>query len=248
MKFGILYSLAARNFGVDAFATGHYARTEFSPARRRVLLRQARDESKDQSYFLYRLAQSQLRAAFFPLGGFDKETVREIAAGAGIPAYDAPESQDFYEGDYGDLIGKKEDPGRIVDLHGTVLGRHTGIWKYTVGQRRGLGISSPVPLYVTGIDPERNRIVVAAKKESERKTFQAVQFNWVSLEGLKNPRTVKVKVRSSSRGIPCSVEQIDTDTVRVTLEEPEAGIAAGQSAVLYDGDLVLGGGTIEYEK
>lgn len=247
MKFGILSSLADRNYRVDAFATGHYARLESSPGCRRVLLRQARDESKDQSYFLYRLNQTQFRKALFPLGEYFKETVREIARKADIPAYDLPESQDFYDGDYGELIGKKEEPGEIVDLQGTVLGTHRGIWKYTVGQRRGLGISSSVPLYVTEIDPDRNRIIVAPRKESTRKSFLAEKFNWVSIEGLENPRYITVKVRSSSRPLRCSAQQLDEETVRVLLEQPHAGIAAGQSAVLYDGDLVLGGGTIEYE-
>lgn len=247
MKFGLLFESAIGLTGAEYFATGHYARVDASSGNGRSLLRKARDESKDQSYFLYRLGQEQLERTVFPLGNLLKEDVRSIAEECDIPSWDEPESQDFYNGDYGDLVREEDDPGEIVDTAGNVLGTHRGIWNFTVGQRKGLGLSHPMPLYVIAIDADRKRVVVAPKEQTFRRVFLATRFNWVSVEELTTPGKGAVKTRSAHPGAPCTAETVDEDTVRIFLDQPESGIAAGQSAVLYDGDIVLGGGIIQPE-
>lgn len=247
MKFGLLAALAKEALGSEAFATGHYARTERAAENGRFILRKARCQSKDQSYFIHRLTQDQFRRAIFPLGEYAKEEVRETARREGIPSWSDTESQDFYDGDYRKLIDRDDEPGDIVDAKGAVLGAHRGIWNYTVGQRRGLGIAAAEPLYVTAIDASLRRVFVAPKREAMKETFIATQFNWLSRSGISGPVSLTVKTRSSHRGAYCTVEPLDEGTVRILLENPESGIAAGQSAVLYDGDVVIGGGIIEYE-
>jgi len=191
------------------------------------------------------LTQKQLKRAVFPLGEYTKEDVRQIAREKRIPSWEDPESQDFFDGDYNELIGHDDEPGDIVDTKGTVLGKHRGIWNYTVGQRRGLGIAAAEPLYVTAIDASRKKVIVAPKHESLISVFHATHFNWVSIDGMTKPKTVTVKTRSSHRGAQCKAEPLSSTTVRIILESPENGIAAGQSAVLYEGDMVVGGGVIE---
>jgi tRNA-specific 2-thiouridylase len=246
MKFGLLPAAAFQEAGADSFATGHYARTSVDEKTGRALLMKARDTSKDQSYFIHRLTQYQLKRAIFPLGDLMKSEVREIAAENGLPSWDDPESQDFYDGDYQELLGCGDDPGEIVDAKGKVLGSHKGIWNYTVGQRRGLGIAAPEPLYVAAIDPSRKRVVVTGKRGAEIKIFNAADFNRLAALSPDSGEPLTVKTRSSHQGAPCRAEEIDQSTVRVTLDTPEPGIAPGQSAVLYQGDLVMGGGIIEY--
>ena len=161
MKFGILPSLLSkRGVEFDKFATGHYCRVEYSDKRGRHLLKKGVNKKKDQSYFLYRLTQEQLAKACFPLGEMTKEEVRSIAEKAGLPVKYKAESQDFYSGEYGDLISADDAPGSIVDVDGKVLGRHKGIWNHTIGQRKGLGIAHTHPLYVIKIDSEKNEIVL----------------------------------------------------------------------------------------
>jgi tRNA-specific 2-thiouridylase len=158
LKFGFLLD-AARESGVvfEHFATGHYARVAFDGTSKRYLLKTARDARKDQSYFLYRLSQRQLSRTLFPLGGYLKSEVRRIARDENLPVHDHPDSQDFFSGDWNDLIGQPGAEGDIVDSRGAILGRHTGIWKYTIGQRRGLHLAKGRPLYVIGIDREKTR-------------------------------------------------------------------------------------------
>jgi tRNA-specific 2-thiouridylase len=247
MKFGLLPALANDELGVNAFATGQYVRTRMDAKSGRATLLKARDTFKDQSYFLHRLTQEQLMRAVFPLGEYTKEEVRQIAREKRILSWEDPESQDFYDGDYSDLIGYDDEPGDIVDTKGTVLGKHRGIWNYTVGQRRGLGIAAAEPLYVTAIDASRKRVIVATKHESLISVFHATHFNWVSIDGLNKPKNLAVKTRSTQRGVQCKAEPLGASMIRIILENPESGIAAGQSAVLYDEDMVIGGGTIEYQ-
>lgn len=246
MKFGLLPALAVETLGAEGFATGHYARTAIDRETGRILLLKARGKSKDQSYFLHRLTQDQLRSALFPLGEYTKEEVREMALKKQLPSWNDPESQDFYDGDYRDLIGCGDEPGDIVDTKGVVLGRHSGVWNYTVGQRRGLGIAAAEPLYVNAIDASTRRVIVATREQALRKSFTAARFNWVSKDGIKGSLSCTVKPRSSHPGARCIAEPLDESTVRIILEKPECGIAAGQSAVLYDRDTVIGGGIIEY--
>lgn len=243
---------AAREAGVefDAFATGHYARLDsLGPGGRRRILRSA-EKARDQSYFLCRLAQSQIERTLFPLGGLAKADVRAYAREHGLlEVSEKPDSQDFYSGDRNELIGAEDRPGDIVGLDGRVLGRHTGFWKVTIGQRKGIGLSGMGdPLYVVGIDACRNRVIVGPKPATVRHALEASDFNWVSIEPpeLGTVLPCSVKVRSVGEPVPESEATVHPDG-RVTVSFPRgiAGVAPGQSAVLYDGDVLLGGGIID---
>ncbi len=245
VKFGILPEMArASGVGFDRFATGHYARSERDPVSGRSLLKRAADAAKDQSYFLYRLSQAQLAAALFPLGGLAKARVRAIAHEAGLPVHDRKESQDFYAGDLGDLVGPGVGGGDIVDRDGRVLGRHRGVSHYTVGQRKGLGIASPVPLYVVAIDAARNRLIVGPESETLRRSAAVRDCVWGPFEVLAAPADVRVKVRSGGRLLPATISPLAAGC-RVDFAEPVSAVAPGQSAVFYGGDTVVGGGIIE---
>jgi len=248
MKLGLLPALLkASGREYDAFATGHYARIERDGSGN-VLLKKGIDPHKDQSYFLYRLSRQQLETTLFPLGGLLKEDVRRLAHEAGIHVWNREESQDFYAGDYRTLVSA-ENPGErvscdgtIVDREGNILGRHEGIWNYTVGQRKGLGLTRPYPLYVLEIDGERNQIVVGRESDLFRRGLYASEFKWL-MDAL--PDCMSCKTRSSQPEIPCSVSRGPGDTVEVTFSRPAKGVCPGQSVVLYGGDTVVGGGTIE---
>jgi tRNA-specific 2-thiouridylase len=246
VKFGVLPE-AARSSGLafDRFATGHYARVERDPSLGRYLLKRGHDVRKDQSYFLYRLGQSQLGAVLFPVGGLAKSRVRTIAREAGLPVHDRAESQDFYDGDLGEILGPGAGDGDIVDREGRVLGRHRGVHHYTIGQRKGLGIASPAPLYVIGIDAPANRLVVGPESETFRRTATLRDCVWGPYDELAGPTEVLVKVRSGGRLVPAAVSPLGPGRVRIEFVEPVASVAPGQSAVCYDGETVLGGGVIE---
>jgi tRNA-specific 2-thiouridylase len=244
MKFGFLPE-AARASGVefDFFATGHYARVEEGTDGRMRLLR-ARDRKKDQSYFLYRLSQAQLRRQLFPLGGLLKSEVREIARKEGLAAADRPDSQDFYAGDRGDILQVPDREGEFVDAEGRVLGHHTGHWKYTIGQRRGIGIASTEALYVVAIDAEKNRVVLAPERGTLVESFRVRDLAWTSTEEV--PSEAALKIRSTGEPVDgARLEPLEDGTIRVTPPSPGLrGVAPGQSAVFYAGDVVLGGGII----
>ncbi len=246
IKFGLLPD-AARRAGLqfDRFATGHYARVEYEPTIVRFLLKRAADARKDQSYFLYRLRQQQLATAVFPLGDLLKSRVRDLAREEGLPVHDRKESQDFYAGDLGEILGREDLAGDIVDRDGRVLGRHRGYWRYTVGQRKGLGIAHPVPLYVLAIDAASNRLVVGPASETLRRSAVVRDAVWGPFDVLAAPAAVLVKVRSGGRLVPGTVIPLEGGRCRVDLAEPVAAVAPGQSAVFYDGETVLGGGVIE---
>lgn len=246
IKFGALPE-AARAAGLvfDRFATGHYARVEHDEALGRFLLKRGVDEAKDQSYFLYRLGQAQLASVLFPLGGLTKAQVRSLAREAGLPVHDRRESQDFYAGDLAELVGPGAGEGDIVDREGRVLGRHRGITHYTIGQRKGLGIAWPVPLYVLAIDAAANRIVVGPESETRGRSAVIRDCVWGPFDELAAPAAVGVKVRSGGRLVPTVVSPIEGGRARLDLGEPVAAIAPGQSAVCYDGETVVGGGIIE---
>jgi tRNA-specific 2-thiouridylase len=246
VKFGVLPAVAEKSgIAFDAFATGHYARVGKDSATGRYFLKKGVDPKKDQSYFIYRLSQEQLGRTLFPLGGLRKEEVRGIAKNAGLHVHDKEESQDFYSGRYSDLVGGENRPGDITDSHGTVLGRHKGIWNYTVGQRKGLGIAFSEPLYVLRIDVENNRIVVGTEAETRRSIFMVTGCAWSAIAGLGAPLSVTVKIRSASPPAGAAIEPIDNRMVRVSFRSPHSGITPGQSAVFYNGDIVLGGGIID---
>jgi tRNA-specific 2-thiouridylase len=246
VKFGILPD-AAREAGLafDLFATGHYARVEHDAALGRFLLKKAVDPRKDQSYFLYRLSQEQLATTLFPLGELTKSRVRTIAREEHLPVHDKKESQDFYDGDIGDILGKESLDGDIVDRAGHVLGKHRGIWSYTIGQRKGLGIAHPVPLYVVSIDAKNNRLVVGPEEETYARSCVARDCAWVAVERLAAPAEVQVKVRSGGRLVRAEISPLDGGRTRVVFAEPVSSVAPGQSAVFYQEDIVLGGGIIE---
>lgn len=243
MKFGVLPNLA-RQSGVefDKFATGHYVRSGYQDGR--YFIRTARDLAKDQSYFLYRLTQKQLAELHFPLGERTKAAVRALAEEFGLEVSDKPDSQDFYSGDHRELLDTPDRPGNIVDASGKVLGTHKGFWHYTVGQRRGLGIAAPESLYVTALNPCRNEVVVGSRLETRCGQLLVNDCNWVSAAEPDAAFEAQVKIRSASTPVPARLQPQGDGLWRIIFPDGVTAPAAGQSAVFYDGDLLLGGGVI----
>jgi len=246
IKFGLLPMIAKKHFSFDKFATGHYAAVEHDFSTGRYLLKKARDIAKDQTYFLHRLSREQLSSLVLPLSGYSKDEVRQLAAEYALPSAEYPESQDFYDGDYREIISNEDLPGEIVDTRGKVLGRHRGLWNFTVGQRKGIGIAYREPLYVVNLDSTRNRVIVGPRRATLSDSFYVTETNWISIDNVTSEIHASVKTRSSQQEVPCSIIPAGHSSVRVEIKEPLQGIAAGQSAVFYDGDAVLGGGIIEY--
>ncbi len=229
----------------DKFATGHYARVNYQESSGRYVLLKAVDSSKDQTYFLYRLTQPQLQKLLLPLGEFEKTEVRKIARQNQISLHDKSDSQDFYSGDYNDLIDIRERTGNIVHIDGKVLGQHKGVWNYTIGQRKGLGISSSEPLYVINIDAHSNQVVVGPREYVFNDSFLVDQLNWIAVADLKSATRVNMKIRSSQQEFEALIEPVEHGKVKVICTEPQSAITPGQSAVFYQDDLVLGGGVID---
>ena len=246
VKFDALLE-KARDTGIefDYFATGHYARVEHDESRSRYLLKKAKDMAKDQSYFLFALSQEQLSNSLFPLGNHTKEEVRKMARDLELGIDDKPESQDFFAGDYSSLLGKVARPGPILNKEGEILGEHRGIPFYTIGQRKGLGISSKEPLYVTAIDQGKNVIVVGPKEEVYGDELVAMELNWIAIQELSRPVDLKAKIRYLHKEAEAMVIPLDEDKVHVKFKEPQMAITPGQAVVFYDDDTVIGGGTIE---
>ncbi|MBI4187191.1 MAG: tRNA 2-thiouridine(34) synthase MnmA [Chloroflexi bacterium] len=245
VKFGALLR-KARDSGIDFdyFATGHYARVEYDRARGRYLLKRARDFGKDQTYFLYALSQEQLGCLLFPLGDYTKEEVRRMASEFGLSVAAKLESQDFIAGGYSLLMGTAP-AGPILDRRGEVLGEHRGIPFYTIGQRRGLGISAGGPAYVVAIDRDRNAIVVGGKEDLYQDELTASDLNWIAIEEVSHPIKVSARIRYRHREDEAMVVPLGDGKVRVKFAQPQMAIAPGQSIVFYDGAIVVGGGTIE---
>lgn len=248
LKFGALLR-RARALGFDALATGHYARVEKSGGQ--YLLKKAADETKDQSYVLYMLSQAELSLLRLPLGELRKSETRQIAARRGFAVARKPDSQDLCfapDGDYAAAaeraLGRAFAPGDFVDAEGRVLGRHAGIGRYTLGQRRGLGISNEAPLYVCGIEPAENRVVLGGPEALLSRTLEANDFNWIAGRAPDGPLRARAKVRYRQPEQPATVTPTGPDSVRVVFDEAQRAITPGQIVVLYDGDIVLGGGTI----
>lgn len=244
--------LRARELNADYVVTGHYARIVRDEKSGRYLLKKAADASKDQSYVLYSLTQEQLAHTLFPLGELTKEQVRLIAEGQGFVNAKKHDSQDICfvpEGSYADFIeeytGKKYPEGDFVDSNGKVLGRHRGIIRYTVGQRKGLGLALPQPMYVCGIDTERNIVRLGLKEELYSRELMVRDINLISEERLSGTRRLSVKVRYRQKEEPASVTQLDSNTLKIEFETPQRAVTKGQAAVIYDGDTVVGGGVIE---
>jgi len=277
LKFDKLVELA-KTADAGKVATGHYARVEFNEESGRWLLLRAVNRAKDQSYFLFELTQEQLSYAMFPLGEMTKAEVRAIAAAAGLPTAQKPESQEICfipDGNYAQFIERylEEDremrtsendlpvldqplvqasaldsskltPGDIVTTSGEVVGQHQGIHRYTVGQRRGLGISAPEPLYVVQVDAKNHRVVVGSSDDLLKREMTVERVNWIAFEDLIEPIRVTVKIRSRADEAPATVSKREEGPVVVTFDEAQRAVTPGQAAVFYDGDVVVGGGWI----
>ena len=250
VKFGALLD-RVRVLGADYLATGHYARVEQDAATGRYLLKRGLDRSKDQSYFLYMLTQEQLAHTLFPLGGLEKTQVRQLAEAHGLVNAHKHDSQDICfvpDGDYAAFIertvGTPSLPGNFVDQKGQVLGHHRGIIRYTHGQHKGLGLSTPEPLYVLEKDAVSNTIRLGPDSDLWSQTLTAEQFNWVSIPEPTEPIAVTVKTRYSQREAAAIARSLPGGRCQVTFEEPQRAITPGQAVVLYQEEIVVGGGTI----
>ncbi|MBR1753308.1 tRNA 2-thiouridine(34) synthase MnmA [bacterium] len=243
IKFDVLPFLAKQSgLEFDKFATGHYVRIEEKDGR--YILKKGVNPKKDQSYFLYKLRQDQLANIMTPLGEYQKDETRQIAREHGLDVAEKPDSQDFYDGDYNELLDVKPKIGNIVHKNGKVLGTHQGIWNYTIGQRKGLGIAYAEPLYVVDLKKETNEVIVAEADATFKSGLIAVDVNWVSIPELKEEQNVTVKVRSAQ--IPVNAKIIPVgDSVKVIFDDMQKSLTKGQSAVFYDDDILLGGGIID---
>ena len=250
IKFGYLVQkIADAGIDFDYFATGHYARTEFNPKSGRFLLLRGCDQKKDQSYFLYRLSQNQLKKVIFPLGNYTKEQVRKMAGEFGLQEFaQKEESQDFIEGgDYSDIIGEQgKRPGKIVDKSGKVLGEHDGLCNFTIGQRKGINIGGLAePYYVIEIDVCKNQVVVGKKEEAYSEAFEIRDENWIAFNKLEKEIEAQVKTRSQGELIDCKIIPQPGKNTKIELKKPIFAVTKGQSAVFYLGEIVLGGGVID---
>ena len=250
IKFGVLRE-RAREMGADYLATGHHARVERDKVSGRYLLKKGADKRKDQSYFLCRLGQEQLSRAVFPVGNITKERVKKIAEELGLSAGVRPESQeicfvpdDDYAGFLESLVPEAAVPGPILDGAGKIVGEHKGIIHYTVGQRKGLGIAAGEPMYVIAIDAERNAVVTGTKEQTYSTELVAGDLNWIAVSPPEAPVKVETKIRYGHAGAEALVTPDDNAEYHVKFTEPQAAITPGQTVVFYDGDTVLGGGTI----
>lgn len=249
IKFDLLltYALAA---GLDSIATGHYARIVWDQNAQRWLLLKGVDSQKDQSYVLYCLTQAQMRRCLMPLGDMTKERVRAVAREAGLPNADAEESQDICfvpDGRTGEFVAQRlglgDSSGEIVDTRGRVLGKHRGIFHFTIGQRRGLGIGGNGPLYVKEIRPEDNRVVVGEEEELYARRLLAEEVNWMGEEPQAEIAAEAV-TRYRRAPAPAQVRPLDGGRVEVQFAQPQRALTPGQAVVLYSGAQVLAGGTI----
>ena len=238
------------SIGADYIATGHYARIVKLPNGRYTLRRSA-TLAKDQTYALYNLTQEQLQRTLMPVGEYSKEEIRKIAEDIQLQVANKPDSQDICfvpDGDYAAFIektaGKQVQKGNFVTVDGTVLGEHKGIIHYTVGQRKGLGLALGYPAFVLEIRPETNEVVIGTHEESMAKSLRAGNLNFMSIEDLAEPQRVFTKIRYNHRGVWATIEKTGEDEILCIFEEPQRAVTPGQAVVFYDGEYVLGGGTI----
>ena len=255
VKFEPLLRMA-RQIGAERLATGHYARIRKNDETGRWELLRARDDSKDQSYFLWGLTQDQLSRSEFPLGELTKEEVRAAARRVNLPVADKPESMELCfvpNGDYVQFIeaysrergsALSHNGGAIVDEEGTVIGRHNGVHRFTIGQRKGLGFAAGKPLYVLSIDRQNNRVVVGDDESLRSTTCEMENVNWIAHQASNEPLRAAVKIRHKHIPADATVTPLDSARARVTFDAPQRAITSGQGAVFYDGDRVLGGGWI----
>ena len=251
MKFGIMWE-KAKELGCNYIATGHYAKTEYSEEYGRWVLKKSQAGKKDQSYVLWNIPKELIEHVLFPLADFtDKEQIREIARENDLKVANKPDSEDICfvpDGNYKKFLetnsGIKPKKGNIVNSKGEILGKHTGLYNYTIGQRKGLGISYKVPLFVLGFNKAKNEVIVGEEKELYKKEITVSDINLLLVDKIEETMEVDVKTRYSSKVAKAKIEQ-DGENIKVTFDEPQRAITPGQSAVFYVGDIVLGGGKIK---
>ena len=251
MKFGIMWE-KAKELGCNYIATGHYAKTEYSEKYGRWVLKKSQAGKKDQSYVLWNIPKELIEHVVFPLADFtDKEQIREIARENDLKVANKPDSEDICfvpDGNYKKFLetnsGIKPKKGNIVNSKGEILGKHTGLYNYTIGQRKGLGISYKVPLFVLGFNKAKNEVIVGEEKELYKKEITVTDINLLLVDKIEEPMEVDVKTRYSSKVAKAKIKQ-DGENIKVTFDEPQRAITPGQSAVFYVGDIVLGGGKIK---
>ena len=251
MKFGIMWE-KAKELGCNYIATGHYAKTEYSEKYGRWVLKKSQAGKKDQSYVLWNIPKELIEHVVFPLADFtDKEQIREIARENDLKVANKPESEDICfvpDGNYKKFLetnsGIKPKKGNIVNSKGEILGKHTGLYNYTIGQRKGLGISYKVPLFVLGFNKAKNEVIVGEEKELYKKEITVSDINLLLFDKIEETMEVDVKTRYSSKVAKAKIEQ-DGENIKVIFDEPQRAITPGQSAVFYVGDIVLGGGKIK---
>jgi tRNA-uridine 2-sulfurtransferase len=247
----------AQGVGAERVATGHYARIDWNPDSGRWELRRSVDTAKDQTYFLFGLTQDQLARTLFPLGGMTKPQVRELARDLGLPVAEKGDSQEICfvpNGDYAGFIDAyfreqgiepTRAQGEIVDPSGRVIGEHRGVHHFTVGQRKGIGIAAPEPLYVISTDPATKRVTVGSGDSLLSNRLVAHDVNWISIAPPTEPLRAQVKIRNKHAAAPATLTPLSDTRVEVTFDEPQRAITPGQGAVFYSDELVLGGGWIE---
>ena len=251
MKFGYMWD-KAKELGCNYIATGHYAKTEYSEKYNRWVLKKSKAGRKDQSYVLWNIPKELIEHVLFPLADFeDKEKIREIARENKLKVANKPDSEDICfvpNGNYKKFLENNSDikpkKGNIVTTKGEILGKHNGLYNYTIGQRKGLGISYKEPLFVVGFNKEKNEVIVGVKDEIYKKEMYVTDINLLLFDEIKEKMKVNVKTRYSSKEEPATIQMIDNNTMKVEFENPVARITPGQSAVFYLDDIVVGGGKI----
>ncbi len=251
LKFGIMWE-RAKEIGCNYISTGHYAKVEYSEKYKRYVLKKSNNLKKDQTYVLYTIPKELLEHMIFPLGDFeDKEDVRKIAREHNFSVASRPDSEDIcfipdndYKGYLEKMAGFKSQEGNIVNKKGNILGKHVGLYKYTIGQRKGLGISYKEPLFVLGFNIIDNELIVGTEDELLTEEFFVKDFNLLLFDELKGPYECDVKIRYSTRSAPCIISQQADGTIKVTMKTKAKAVTPGQSAVFYIDDVVLGGGKI----
>ena len=251
LKFGSMYELAQK-MGIEYLATGHYAKMEYSEKYGRYVIKKAKNLAKDQSYVLYNMPKNLLGKVIFPLGEIEsKEKIREIARNYNLEVANKPDSEDICfipDGDYKKFLEENSDiqpkNGKIVNTKGEVLGEHQGLYRYTIGQRKGLGIAYSEPLYVIGFNTDKNELIVGIENELYKSEMLVNNLNLLLIDEIPNSIKVLVKTRYSAKEYPATIKMIEKDTIKVKFDNPVARITPGQSAVFYIEDMVLGGGKI----
>ncbi len=251
LKFGLMFE-KAKELGCDYIATGHYAKIEYSEEYKQHILKKSNAGSKDQSYVLYNLPKEMADKVIFPLGDFEnKEQIRKIAKKYNLPVAKKPDSEDICfipDGDYKKFLEAnsvlKSKNGNIVNIEGKILGKHEGLYKYTIGQRKGLGIANPVPLFVKGFNPQKNELIVGEENEIFSKEAIANEINLILVDEITSPIKVKAKIRYAAKEADCTIYPMKNGRIKIIFDEPQRAITPGQSIVFYIDDVVLGGGKI----